>query len=188
MMRIAFSGAACARQPLPNSEGFEEIDRARQQRSRPRLAGASARRGRWADRYDLGAHLRQCQRGDEARGPSTDHGNIAQGMDFRHLAIAAFDRPEKAKKSAKHGLAQLSLVGLPVGCHRVRAVPDRSHAPSVARTPQSKAFPAYPQTKKWPLVAKLDQISRVYNYKKALEFVGVGEPSRRHRLTEGTGE
>src|SRR6185437_2944038 len=78
-----------ARDPVPNSEGFEEIDRARQQRGRPRLAGASARRGRWADRYDLGAHLRQCQRGDEARGPGTDHGNIAQGRDFRHRATAA---------------------------------------------------------------------------------------------------
>ena len=163
MMRIAVSGAAwrasLSQTPSDLSRSIELVSSAAVRVS----TGASARRGRRADRYDLGAHLRQCQRGDEARGPSTDHGNIAQGKDFRHLAIAAFDRPEKAKESAKH-LAQLSLVGLPVGCHPA-SEPVRSHAPSVARTPQSKAFPAYPQTKKWPLVAKLDQISRVYNYK-----------------------
>ena len=110
-----------AREPLPDTESLQEIDRACEQRRRSRLDRASARCRRWTDRYDLGAHMRQRQRGNEARGAGADHGNIAHGMDFRHLAIAAFDRPEKAKESAKAAsLAAPSLMGLCTGCHRSR--------------------------------------------------------------------
>ena len=98
MMRMAFSGAASraslSQTPRAFRRSTELVSSAAVLVSTARVLGAGA--GPISD--DLGAHMRQRQRGDEARRAGADHGNIAHGMDFRHLAIAAFDRPEKTKE------------------------------------------------------------------------------------------
>ena len=67
-------------------------------------------------------------------------------------------------------------------------MPDRAHAPLWQNGHRAKPFQLTHKQRNAPRIAKLDQISRVYNYKNGARIVGVGEPSKRHRLTEGTGE
>ena len=50
--------------------------------------GPRARRGRRTDHDDIGAHMRQRQRGDEPRRAGADHGNVAQ----RHGLQTSCDR------------------------------------------------------------------------------------------------
>ena len=106
MMRMAFSGAASPESRSQTPRRLQQIDRACEQRGGPRLDRARARRRGRADRGDAGAHMRERQRGDEARGAGADHGNVAHGMNFRHLAIAASETLERLEEWRALALAQ----------------------------------------------------------------------------------
>ena len=63
-------------------------------------------------------------------------------------------------------------MGLCTGCHRSRTRARPCSRSSVAGRPQSKAFPAYPQTKEWPHIANSTRSVGFRSTKTALESWG----------------
>jgi hypothetical protein len=90
---------------------------------------------------------------------------------FSHFSIGAFETSEKANGIPT--LRHANLAALRGIRHRERPIARLAFSRSVAGRPQSKAFPSYPQTKKWAVIDKLDQISRVYVYKKRRSIRGL---------------